>query len=167
MENDITLSFVYKTCLEEEYMENGFTFRKIYINVDKYFSDDILNKNIINIFNILEKKIGNIHDLNKYKFEKIIFSKKLNLIANFDIIDYEKKKIYYIKINNTPINQKDIIHFYLNMIIIEFHNNKKEYYQYIIFNPVTLEEIHLTYNKEIANIIYEKILDELENEPDE
>jgi hypothetical protein len=143
-------------------MENGFTFRKFYINADKYFSDSILNKNIENILNILGKKIGNIHDLNKYKFEKIVFSKKLNLIANFDIIDYEKKIIYYIKINNTSIKQKDIIQFYLNMIIIEFYNNKKEKYKYIIFNPITLEEIHLIYNKEIANIIYEKILDEFD-----
>jgi hypothetical protein len=138
-------------------MNNGFIFRKNYINTDKCFSDNFLNKNILNN---LKEKIGNSCE---YIFEKTLFDKTLKLITNFDIIDEEKKKVYYIKISNNIINQKDIIHFYLNMIIIEFYYNRKETYQYIIFNPITLEEIHLIYKKEIANIIYKKLLDELQN----
>ena len=157
---DVSLPFIYKLCLEEEYMNNGFMFRKNIIDTDKYFSDDILNKNIEYILNTLKKRIGN---LNKYLFEKNIFNKELKLIANFDIIDNENNIIYYIKINNNLINQKDIIQFYLNIIIIEFYYNIKKETQYIIFNPITSEEINIEYNKDKANIVYMKILDEIKN----
>jgi len=144
---------------------NGVIFRKKNIKTEKHFNGKKFIKKINNIVNNIKTEVDFTNDKKSYIFEKNIEDIKIGLNGYIDLIDNNKNIIYEIKCKNSKITHKDIIQLYIYMIIFEFYyNNKNKTYQYILYNPVTLEKISIEYNKKIAESVYEEITKYVEHD---
>jgi hypothetical protein len=160
---DVPLYKFYKFYLEEESINNGFISRKKNIKTEKHFNGKKFINKINYIIDNIKYEISFTNNDNLYIFEKNIKDNQINLYGRIDLIDDNKNIIYEFKCKNNKITHKDIIQLYIYMIINELYYNKKEPYNYILYNPVTLEKISIEYNDEIIKKVHDEILNYINN----